>query len=336
MALRQAFKLYAKQRATLAPGSLIPEVMVPFENLDIHFTNDEIQKAKLAKIESQILNHNKQFECYGFKYFPNVLNEADEVLLIDHTIDYIREVGCRVEDEHLIQIADRGLSHLHPTIQKMQREFIQHANLKDSEVKMSPNFNYYPFPNSKLHAHQDNLFLADQIAVITAGFSGSVRPLCFRNWCSGFAFTVYVQSRSMFIMDKFSRYDFTHGGDIIEPITQEELEIRNIFQECRGQRLSYVLGANVTNLEIANSVQQVWGESDQRAIVDQFFKFQNPSSLVEYLDYVLILAEKMKDFNILKNAIAHVKKRYHTFEQSQLQCTKQKKESENRKKHSLK
>ena len=306
-ALTKAFQLYAKQRYDLPPGSLIPAVIVPYENLEIEFKKDLQHEQELKNISQKILKHNQQFLSYGLTYIQDVLDEKEETNLIDHTLGYIQEFGLRVEEEHLIQLSDRTLNPEHPSIQKLKQNLVDHAKLKPSNVTMTPNFNYYPFAGTRLHAHHDNLFLSGPISVTTIGYSGSARPITFTHWVTGLSFTIYVEPRSMYIMNGFIRYDFTHGGTANIPQDDNEIQIQSIFQRCRGQRLSYVCGS-YTNVEIRKHMLQVYGDSDQRQVIE--YQIKKKLSLMEYLDYILFLNRNMPDFEILSTAVNDTKNFY--------------------------
>lgn len=114
------------------------------------------------------------------------------------------------------------LSPTHPVISKLQTIASDTLGCK---VTMTPNFNYYPCKSRTI------CFFGDQVAIITAGGSGSVRPLTFTHWVTGHTFTIYVEPRSMYVMDRYVRYDYMHGGKrFVPPSDEKELHICNVFQ----------------------------------------------------------------------------------------------------------
>jgi len=301
--LVQRVECYRKMRWQLPPGSLIPEIVVPFHMLNPCFSNEH--ELKLQELSSLIFQHNSSFRTLGLTYLQNVITKEEEQNLMDHTMDYIKVCGCRVEEEHLIQRAEYTLSPAHPTIIKMQKIFGETLGIPCPT--MTPNFNYYPCKTTVLHPHQDNLFSADQIGILTVGGSGSVRPLSFCHWVTGHTFTIYVEPRSMYIMDEEVRYEYMHGSNAIID-SDSEMHIHNAIKQFTGQRLSYVLGSNTMQEELSNSSAQVWGDSEQRHCVDK--QLGSTLSLLEYLTYVEKVGKLYPDYELLQQALEQLRTRY--------------------------
>jgi hypothetical protein len=322
MSLSSYITKLAKIKSQLPPGSLIPPVIVPFDALSPSFSNRGSQK--LAEFSLAIANHNKEFLSLGLTYLQNVISVEAEQKLMDHTIDYMSAFGARVEDEHLIQLENVCLRLDQLAFEQMRDALHEKLGIPMQSIAMHPNFNYFPSAKTKLHAHHDNLFLADEICVLTVGYSGSARAISFKKWDGSHSFTLFVEPRSVYVMDGPVRYDYVHGGTTgVGQISDQVREIHEYIQSIRDQRLSYVLGVMPNSLAALNaSPIQIWGESDQREIIDRarediqraLYKTPNlvvkPLNVLGYLELVEIFAKNSKDFDLLLGPIANVRKRY--------------------------
>lgn len=76
-------------RASLKPGSEIPEVVVPFDLLQepVFYLDD---KPSLLQLKKSILVHNTSFENLGLKYMQDVITREEEKDLIHHTLLYMQ------------------------------------------------------------------------------------------------------------------------------------------------------------------------------------------------------------------------------------------------------
>jgi hypothetical protein len=274
MKLGARFAQYREMVASLGPGARIPEVVVPFDEMRVR-----LKAMDTSGLAGAIAAHNAQFEKYGLKYVQNVMTAREERSLVAHTIGYMRAFGAKVEDEHLIQRDVATLDPLHPVIGKLRAAVAATCNVDEQAVMRAPNFNYYPCAETVLHAHHDNLFLADEIAVVTAC---SPRRITFRHWVTRESFDLYVEPRSMYIMSGEARYEYTHGG-----ASDGETALGARVAQCLAPRMSFVLGVNTAHPEMQRSVAQVWGESAQRRALEN--TLGGPLPLAQYLELVKIV-----------------------------------------------
>jgi hypothetical protein len=320
-----AFQRAATIRSQLAPGSWIPPVIVPFHHLTIDLGTED--KHGLSRFSSAIASHNAQFKGFGLTYVQDVVSKAEETSLLDHTVQYMKLFGARVEESHLIQLSDCGLNPTLPAVLTWKRKIEQSLAVQCLAVEMkddvSPNFNYFPSKTTLVQPHHDNLFLADQICVLTLG-PASARRMEFCNPTTGHRFVIYIEPRSMYIMDGPVRYNYTHGSPILQ--AKEDDEITKCIRESAGQRFSYVLGVQSHLARAINdSPLQIWGEHDQRkavcALQERFHKTLHPNKqyapdeVCKYLDFISLLEIVKQDpkFCILEERIRHVKNQMETW-----------------------
>lgn len=325
--MQRKFELFRKLIRESPSLTTLPEIVVNYDEIHPLFTN----QADLAPYSKQIRAHNKKWEMYGLYYIPNVISPNEELELMVHTMKYMQTHGTRVEEQHLIQREHYGLDPNLSVIQKLRKRVASKCRVALNEVQSIPNFNYYPFSTTSLIPHHDNLFLANEIAVVTCGFNDAARKLHFQHWVHNHSFDLYVEPRSMYIMSGKARYEYTHGASA--PLAEgsahgsstlaegsaamldtsiyakpNDPELDEVFRNIKGQRLSYVFGVNTNRLDMQTSVAQVWGEAEQRRIVDQ--QYGGPFDLFHYLNLVNYLTQKEDYHPILQKYIPIVKKNY--------------------------
>jgi hypothetical protein len=218
----------------------------------------------------------KQYEHLGFRYFPNFLSSKEEALLQKGLTKHAFKEGMKVEGStHMIQrqgqrlAADVGIA---DKIRKAAQLEPQNDIIQDQGA-----FNYYQ-PNWRPGAHQDNLFHAKAVAVVSLG---SPTTMTFQHWVTKKCFKVLLESRSLYVMEGLCRYEMTHGDPEIQQLSSKQIDeiLDSPPRTCEfggikwqmQPRMSLVYGINVAHEKLFESPLQVYGESDQRIICEEWW-----------------------------------------------------------------
>jgi hypothetical protein len=307
--MASAQKIYRQAKTQNAQGKIemLPEVVVR----DLKLVLPDHETKIMTFINDKKTNDQKAKEKLGFHYFPNVISNEESIAIQNDVQQYLDLFGATVEENHFIQRDNRplstGLSFLVDLVVKLL-----HPRITVSDVFPRPSFNIYPpfekeekqsKSNELIKSHQDPLFSAQQVAIVSLG---SPLTINFRHWVSGHSFSQIVESNSIYMMSGLCRYEYVHGST------------------CASHqgRLSLVIPVKVGDSGIESIVGQIWGQSDQREEMDRWYnascvKFHpnfkpKPLNLLQYLNLlacqVALKNLSQEDYEILNPTIQRLKK----------------------------